>query len=73
VAPTARPPRLATAHPHRSTPATDRAAQADPVVQVAPDPAGRAVTDPAAQGPADRAAPVTTVPVARVVPVDLVD
>jgi hypothetical protein len=69
VAPTARHPRLATAHPHRSTRATDRAAQADRVVQVAPDPAGRAVMDPAAPGPAARVDPATTVPADRVVPV----
>jgi hypothetical protein len=70
VAPTARHPRLTTVHPHRSTRATDRAAQADPVVQVAPDPAARAVMDPVAQaGPAARVDPATTVPADRVVPV----
>ena len=61
---------LATAHPHRSTRATDRAAQADPVVQVAPDPAARAVMGLGAQGPVARVVPATTVPADRVVPVD---
>jgi hypothetical protein len=70
VAPTARRPRLATVHPHRSTRATDRAAQADPVVQGAPDPAGRAVMDPAAQGPAARVDPATMDLADRVVPAD---
>jgi hypothetical protein len=68
VAPTAHRPRLATAHPHRSTRATAQADLVDPVVQVAPGPAGRAVMDPVAQ--AGQLGPATTVPADRVVLVD---
>jgi hypothetical protein len=68
VAPTARRPRLATAHPHRSTRATAQADLVVQAVQVAPGPAGRAVMDPVAQ--AGQLGPATTAPADRVVPAD---